>query len=361
MVRFIVYTIALVFPAALQACICANLRTLKENIALYPFIAHVRIEKTFFTNDTSYVDGKMSVTYDLRVNHAIRIIELFKGTPFSTLTEYDVNSSCEIGLKEGEEWILFAEFDTSSNSYFIAACNPSEPFRNSRGERHWNIYYNNARTLTSLQSHFRHSVYGSNFNSGVYQSHYSNGQLEWEAGYLNHQLHGNRRVFYASGNLLVDENFIKGKRHGSLREFSSSGQLIREAEFREGKLIAEKEWADTAQWFFYIPPEELSDWRGKKRSIQVFLKHVYYYRDSKHSISINYNEDGTLESEVIENETARSRVTKTFYESGMVYEVIMEFDKKKVEINQEWDQKGRLLRERKYRNNKLIKDIRKTY
>ena len=137
MFRHFILIIVLSFPSTLHACLCAEFRTLKENIALYPVIAHIRIEKTFLTDDSAYVDG--AKVFYKKVRHELKIIELFKGSQIKTLIEYDGNSSCEIGMKEGEEWILFAELDTTSNSYFVAACNPSRHFTNARGNKSWKL------------------------------------------------------------------------------------------------------------------------------------------------------------------------------------------------------------------------------
>ena len=135
--RALLLLLILILPSAMHACICAEIRTLKEDVLSYTFIARIQVQKTFLTEDSGF-DGNIKVFFK-RVNHEIKILELFKGDSIKTLVEYDVSSSCEIGLKEGEEWILFAQRHTVTESYFIAACNPSMPFMNARGEKNWKL------------------------------------------------------------------------------------------------------------------------------------------------------------------------------------------------------------------------------
>ncbi|MBL7721657.1 MAG: hypothetical protein JNK98_06660, partial [Chitinophagaceae bacterium] len=95
-------------PAIAFACMCSNYhRDMNRAIKEYSFIAHVRIIKKSLPgkSDTSLVKQYYDPGSIRKVE--IEIIELYKGTKNTLIAEWGVGTSCDMGIRENEEWVLF--------------------------------------------------------------------------------------------------------------------------------------------------------------------------------------------------------------------------------------------------------------
>ena len=120
-----------------HACICPHPNTLEQNIHDHAFIAHVRIVEKIYSNDTVRNGEIVQIKKTHQGYLKFEIIELFKGDTLSTIKQYDISTSCDIGIYPGEEWILFVWYNSKTNIYSVGACSPSSKFRNAKGERDW--------------------------------------------------------------------------------------------------------------------------------------------------------------------------------------------------------------------------------
>jgi antitoxin component YwqK of YwqJK toxin-antitoxin module len=336
MLRLLLICLSFGIASAAHACLC-DIRPLKEYIEHYPFIAHVRV--------TQKLDGRDLLRKGLSLNEYIKIapvlkieiIELFKGSDsLKAITEYDVYSSCAIGVRAGEEWIIFAAYDENKRIFYIEACNPSASYRNTRGERWWHDGYEGL--LINLRTHFNHPPPDSGYN-GLHKSFYGNGETEWEASYTNGQLDGSRKIYYANGSLHIDEQFVNGQPHGWHKKYYKSGCLHEEILYKNGKRIQSKEWGH---------PSNRDRYRG--------LYQEFYYRDSTYSIQKKYDENGRLKEETEYNDSADMYEKRQYYPSGQLEYRSTTWRREKRTIQLFWKEDGTLEKKRKYIDDKLIED-----
>lgn len=62
------------------------------------------------------------------------ILRQFKGEPVARITEHAKNSSCDLGISAGEEWLLFGSL--ADGKLHIQACNRNVMYRNTTGWAH---------------------------------------------------------------------------------------------------------------------------------------------------------------------------------------------------------------------------------
>jgi antitoxin component YwqK of YwqJK toxin-antitoxin module len=338
MFRILLICVSLVVASVAQACLC-DIRPLKEYIEYFPFIAHVRVtQKVGDKEELSKVHGQVRFHYKQAPVLVIEIVELFKGNDsVKSITEYAVNSSCEIGVEEGEEWIIFGEYHETTKNYYISACSPSTRYRNQEGERRWDKW--GEERLIALRKYFNHTPPESRYGNGFQQQLYPNGKNEWIASYTGGLLDGNRKIYYADGLLHFDENFSKGKPDGMQKEFDRQGNLRKESVYESGKCLQYKEWGHPAN-------------RNKYRG----LYEEFYYWDSTYSILKKYDEKGRLEEEREEDEVADMHTERGYYPSGKLKYRFVTWRSENKTIQLFWKEEGSFEMKRIYIENKLIED-----
>jgi hypothetical protein len=116
------------------ACDCPVLEPLSnlEQLEDYDFIAHIKI-----TSDSSY---KVMVDYDFRNEDGsplliekeigvftFSVIQKYKGETPEFIYDYLRDSSCDLGIEKGEEWLLFGSKLDGKMSF--GACGYTTEFR----------------------------------------------------------------------------------------------------------------------------------------------------------------------------------------------------------------------------------------
>jgi hypothetical protein len=209
---------------SVYACRCATLPKLDSvaQLSNYNFIAHVVI-----TDDGDQVAVTSNEAPGMLT---FKIITLFKGKAVSQLLEYEKNSSCDMGITKGEEWILFGVLTDGKLS--IRACDRNIRYSEVNGERDW-VYKSGIEDLEKLQELYKKppKVYP----DGLFISRYKNGNKELEENYLDNKLHGTWKIWYANGQLQGSGNYINGLPDGKSEWFYPSGQIYQEMYFKEGK------------------------------------------------------------------------------------------------------------------------------
>lgn len=154
----------------------------------------------------------------------IEIIELFKGGKETVITEPSVNSSCDLGLNLGEQWLFFGS--KGKDKIEIGPCNYNVKYSDTSGLRDWRFFsgINRLNVLRNL------------FNTGQLNSlkdtvRYDNGLPEIVQHFKDGKLQGERQIFYPTGQLYVREKFENGKRIKYRKVYAMSGQLIYEVKY----------------------------------------------------------------------------------------------------------------------------------
>lgn len=215
------------FGQDLNACRCSDpflkidsLSQLKE----YDFIAYVKI-----LDDQNYKNPSKN-DYRTIGLLTINVIELFKGNAVDQVLEYSKNSSCDIGVSLGEEWILFGKI--IDGKIGIVACDRNERYKESNELRDWK-YGDGFYELRQLRKLYEHPV--TKYENEKHEERYSNGQIEIEETYVNGKLNGERKIWYPNGTLFCKQNYLNDTLDGKSEWFYPSGQIYDEDYYLKGK------------------------------------------------------------------------------------------------------------------------------
>jgi antitoxin component YwqK of YwqJK toxin-antitoxin module len=332
------------FQASL-ACVCVPMPKLDSlsQLSSYKFIAHVVI-----TDDDDIATADFRQTGTLK----FKIITLFKGSPVNQLLEYEKNSSCDIGISKGEEWILFGVL--SDNKLSIRACDRNVRYSDASGEKDWE-YKGGIEELETLNRLYKRPV--KVYPDGVYISKYKNGHKELEETYLDNKLHGLRKVWYPDGQLRATEHYTHGLADGKSEWFYPSGQLERADYFKEGKNYnVSRTYYDTAinsAWKsllikdFYKTEDSLN---ADYKRIQVQYERVYN-AIGEMVLFRTYYRNGQIQQEEFYGRKNEHGVTIDYYNNGLIRYISNQFNQSPRGLYQEFDINGALKRTGTYDEN----------
>jgi antitoxin component YwqK of YwqJK toxin-antitoxin module len=211
-----------------KACLCdppdylyLDSSELKE----YDFIARVRIINAY--------DFKTPSEYNYL---SIQVLELFKGKTISKIFESHKNSSCDLGISDGEEWIIFCK--KKNGRIFQEVCDRFQKIRESDGQR-INGYDIDINPLWNLRKFYGHKE--KKLINGTHKEFYANGKIEIEEQYLNGIKEGVCKMWYPSGQVLRIDTFVNGKLSGISRSWHLNGALQSSGFYINGKLEGKKE------------------------------------------------------------------------------------------------------------------------
>lgn len=256
-----------------NACSCTNFATIDSlpQMGEYAFIAHVKITDDQIFKKPS--KGDFGATGLLK----FEIIELFKGEKINQVLEYAKNSSCDIGVSLGEEWILFGK--VINNKISIMPCDRNQRYKTKDEFRDWK-YESGFSELKQLRVLYGHTI--PKFEHEKRQEFYKNGEIEIEETYANGKLNGERKIWYPNGRLFCKQFYINDTLDGKSEWFYESGQIYDEDYYLKGKPLnvsrlyydstIEKGWKQMLIDDFYKTEDSL-DFVYKR--IQVQYETVY--------------------------------------------------------------------------------------
>jgi len=191
-------------------------------------------------------------------------------------------------------------------------------------------------------------------------SFYNDGQAQFVYSYKDNKLHGITREYYPSGELKVESSYEEGQllnekyyrldgqieynliikdgvRYETLRKFHPSGKLFRKRHLVNGKQSGlEKEYYPT----------------GKIKAERT------YKNGKKQGMAKGYYDNGQVQG-AWEFDKGVPVAATIFYPSGEKH-LVHEFKNGRIHgITKEYDKKGRLKARRHYKNDRLIKRVRK--
>ncbi len=304
----------LLLQIKLCGCICADQPFgigSSNDLVGYDFIGLVKIkdEKTF-----------KDKIYDTYVNLLeIEILEHFKGGNPRLIKEYNVFTSCEVGIEVGEEWILFA-FQDSTGTYSVGACERNTQYKDINGKRYLMGGY--SRAISYLEK--LRDVYGKSPHSvqnGKIQAFYDSGNKEIEERYIKSKLNGVRKIWYPNGQLMTEQIYTKGKKDGECKSYFPSGQIASEEYFKDGKkYYSSKTYYDTTyqNWEHYRLLEKYKTEEVLKSAynrIQVKYETIYDY-DGEKVLYKKYRRNGKIEEETIYFDGLK--LFKHYHENGNI-------------------------------------------
>lgn len=216
-----------VFWRSSFACSCLNDfdRPMQlDDLKKYNFIALVRI------NSEQVIKPSDPNTIGFQSLLSIKVIEQFKGQVTAQIIENQVNTSCDIGVDIGEEWLVFATVPNGTPAMF--PCDRNVQFKAKDGLRDWH-FQGGFRQLDELRILYGHKT---RFKpDGIYVEHYSNGKKELEENYVNGLRNGKRTVYYPNGGIYGKENYLDDSLQGEASWYYPSGQLYVRKYFERGQ------------------------------------------------------------------------------------------------------------------------------
>jgi antitoxin component YwqK of YwqJK toxin-antitoxin module len=276
------------------ACVCTEYYTTIDGLAQlkdFAFIAHVKIGPMQPEQDSAYYKT---------VSWSFRIIELFKGsdTVRKVFDNY-VTSSCDLGIREGEEWLFFAYLINGKMT--VTPCSRNTQYRKIDGSR--NLKYGRSEHfLQRLRELYRHPQ--APVPDGKQVVYYANGKEEVEAFYLNGKLHGTKRIWYPDGKLYADENYVNGIIDGVSHWYYPSGQLSHEDFYVLGKHC-------NVSRIYYDNKDIAMPAKLWTETIYNYTGHAILHR--------SYTSEGRISHETITDATGQLNTSIHHHENGNLY------------------------------------------
>lgn len=309
MKNFLLLLLLIISSAKAFACSCVFIQPFQtlDDLKGYEFIAHVKI-----VNDHDNVAPSNPSGYSVdKVD--IQVLELFKGKITNEIYQTDKNTSCNMGISTGEEWIFFGV--RSNGKLVVTACDYNQIYRRADGQRDWE-YQRRFREIKLLRELF--GVPEKKYVNGKHTEYYENGQIEIEENYENEKRVGERKIWYPNGVLTSKKFFVNDSLDGKLERYYPSGQLEEVGFFQRGKPYnVHRRFHDTTnisdlkyQWIENFDKIKDSLKREYKR-ITISLEQIYN-SDGENIAHRSFDRLGRLQLEVIHDPTTKIS-TRIFY------------------------------------------------
>lgn len=281
------------------ACTCVNnFKDLEHTYQLdsYDFVALVKITNDKVLKESTQTDfGSVGVL-------GIEIIELFKGEAVGEVFEKDINTSCDMGIAKGQEWMLFGKKIDGKLS--IIPCDRNAMYKDLNGFREWRV--RSYTDLHALRKIYKHPE--KRYNTEKRIEYYRNKQTEIEENYVDGKLDGVREIWYPNGVLFGYQHYKMDSLHGRSMWFYPSGQIQRDDFYINGK------YAQVSRFYYESAKHE----SGKKP--QVRFETVY---DSFGNPIIYrvYDSNGSLRSESLIDLVKNTGTNIHYQENGFISDI----------------------------------------
>lgn len=318
LIRTVCFTLTIMLVCARMnaiACVCMRgYERIKsaDELTGYAFIALVKITSETvnpFSDSTQFRTAKLG----------FKVIEKFKGKDIRELVEYDIQSSCDMGIEAGDEWVLFATERDGKVS--ISACNRNVRYRDKNGVRDWH-FKRGIEELEDLRKLYDRPE--KRKRDGIDRQYYPDGKPEVETTYYDGLKNGIRTVYHRNGKIWGKQMFVNDSLQGKSEWFFPSGQLDSQKFYRKGFLInMSRVYYDTTvtermKKFlvrdFYITEDSL---RKTYSRIQVWLEALYDYNGQIVS-SRQYSRWGVIEQEYVYHHEDNTYTSIFYHPNGQV-------------------------------------------
>ncbi len=231
--------------------------------------------------------------------------------------------------------------------------------------------------------------------TGVYQTYYENGNIEFEEEYLNGKAHGHHKnyfqngnlkndklyennqpngksqIFYKTGEIEIEGNYLKGKLNGTLIQFYKNGKKSREKFYKNDKEIKRlQDWDENGKKNIVAKDNELllkkDLFVDKSGNLFTGIYQKFYEngflmsqcdieKGKKHGLWIINDKEGNAEFESEYKNGLKDGLSQTFYKNGGL-KLSGKFKKGHANGDfEEYNETGELINVQKYKNGKLIK------
>jgi antitoxin component YwqK of YwqJK toxin-antitoxin module len=346
------------------ACYCDLNPLTIEALSGYKFISVVKIKKL----SNVELNDKSIGYYQIA---DVETLENFKGKVFDKIMITSVRSSCDIGVREGDVWIFFANELKGEAAVF--PCGHSTNFLSQDKvvtHLYWN-YPSGIGTLNFLRNHFikfpidglangkwlngnpsytltkmenklngelvMYDEDGKRIAAYAYKDSlllgesiiwYKNGQVHSKSNYNNGKLEGKVFEYLLNGKKISETNYVQGKFDGLRKEWDEFGNIIFEGRYKERKI------RDTAFCWYKIDTSRLGarmypmslfdkvnadsvyEW-NKRRQINYII-----INDSSGKLihNVSYFRNGNLERETVYEPNSKYYIAHEYHFNGITKE-----------------------------------------
>jgi antitoxin component YwqK of YwqJK toxin-antitoxin module len=319
----------------------------------YSFIAHVIILKKFALDKQDSI--MLSLNEDLRFYSKVQvqIIELYKGNPEIMILEWGVNTSCDMGLRENEEWILFGN-NINKTFVSVSSCNTWYHVKNANGERDWTYdgglqAENQLRHLAGIPEKIIPDGWSTTF--------YPDKKTAVIEQYVNGKLQGNRKIFFSNGVLEQESNYMNGIQVGEQNSYSRNGQLLAKLIWEKGEIVHSVYWYDTSFVERRMSVIFLS-LSVKNDEIPLAKMQIesegWFDMNTRSWHSFVYYRSGVLQRENFSFCSDSIRHSCEYFESGILKSDINYFKIGDITEEKYWDEKGNMIAHKKWVNGKYL-------
>lgn len=212
----------LLFSAAVFACRCTTDSLSVKVLDRYTTILLAKIIRL----------GEISYGENGNMNYQqadIEPLELFKGKPaIRSILIFGKNTSCDMGVKEGDTWLLFA--NTYNNEQAVYPCGHSIAYIQQSPSATYYFYY--LQGITTLN--FLRNQYGKYPANGVYTGKWLNRQQAFTMERRNGKLNGSLVLFNESGKKIAQYSYRDSLLHGEASTWYLNGQLHTRTMYQDG-------------------------------------------------------------------------------------------------------------------------------
>lgn len=357
--RIIIISLLFYFPYNSYACHCGWVeQDMQKVFQKYSFIAHVKIKtkSVLDIKDSSLVGTNENLNQYSKIS--IEIIELVKGKPEIMILEWGVNTSCDMGIRENDEWILFGN-RVNDNFSSVGYCNNWIKMKSRDGER-YGQYDSGISAMKGLRK--LAGLPEKKNPDGVIKTFYASGNLLAIEQFVNGELHGNRKVYYSNGVLMEESKYVNGVLNGTKKSYAKHGQLLNELIFLNGEVTYSVYWFDTTfqarrmEAYFlnfngHKEPENIPPARIQKQSegwfdLEKKNRHskVYFRSGQKEWENFSFNEDA-------------NKLTCEYFESGNLKLEGKYYKQGDISMEKGWNEYGILVSDKKWIAGKYIGDL----
>lgn len=356
--KYIFFSISLLVTSYItMACVCNIPPISTQQLTQFDNIAVVKIKTLSPFNSTDKLFGLSQLA-------VIEPLEIFKGKKINELVISGVNTSCDLGVKEGDTWVIFTrQFDGKPS---IAACSYNTPlFRLINGpyanfyfqsgfstlEFLRNTYYKLPVTGTFSKSWLNKKtavtislkngkiqgdkiwydadgkkIWSRQYNQGKQDGNadiwYITGQLHSEKKYIADSLQGTSYVYYANGIKMQQENYENNKLEGLRLKWDEFNNLTYKAFYKNGLQIDTAYlWynIDTSmiaahldKMFSSLPVDTHYNWQ-QRRQLQSVIIHD---KEGNFQRSVGYHRNGNIWFEKILEPNTGYIITNKYHLNG---------------------------------------------
>jgi antitoxin component YwqK of YwqJK toxin-antitoxin module len=323
------------------ACRCSHLGVLSQrDIDKTDYIALVKIKDILPATVESprYYDSKSYFKI------VVEEIKHYKGSHLSEIIvaggheKFGTSTSCDLGMMEGSEWIIFAQND--KDRPIVYPCWRTTYYKNADGLRDWQ-FGRGFQELAFLDTFFKLKKEESLITNGTNKIFFPNGKLEKVEYFRQGKLDGLVEYYYPSGVMFGRIGYKNGVLHGKSLWYYPDGSLQNEEKFLKGIKI------DTAIYYTFSAagnvPHMVSIFNKKGERLR-FQEYGGNYQERFLSFEIVYEPENKKETRIYYH--SNRQVSSISHEiKGIRHGEAIEYDEKgKIKRIIKYDVEGKVIK-----------------